>query len=116
MVQSQYAGIPEDTRLFFKGAYLLAVPLSILCTAFRAFSYFPVSEVLVSFVTSAQMVLGWTLLLEGGWIIAASVYQFFISRVLCIQPVLATLLRIALYSLISILLDILNTVILHGFS
>ena len=80
------------------------------------FLYYPVSEVLVSFVTLVQMLLGWTIVLEGFWIVFASVYQFFYSRVMCLQPMLLTVLRMAVYFVISIVLDILNTVILRGFS
>ena len=80
------------------------------------FLYFPVSEILVTFVTACQMVLGWTIFLEGCWIILASVYQFFYSHVACIAPVLMTLLRLGAYFVISIVLDILNTIIVSGFS
>ena len=80
------------------------------------FLYAPVSEVLVSFVTVVQMLLGWTIVLEGIWLVLASIYQFFYSRVLCLQPVLATILRVAIYFIVSTVLDLINTVIVSGFS
>ncbi len=95
--------------------YLLALYL-FFALLFVLFLYFPVSEVLVSFVTLFQRILGWTIFLEGFWIMLASVYQFFYSRVMCLQPLLMTVLRIAVYFSVSIVLDILNTVILSGFS
>lgn len=96
-------------------SYLLALYL-FFALLFVLFLYFPVSEALISFVTLVQMILGWTIMLEGIWLIFASVYQFFYSRVLCIQPVLLTILRIAVYFITSITVDVLNTLILEGFS
>ena len=96
-------------------SYLLALYM-FFALLFVLFLYFPVSEVLVTFVTAWQMVLGWTIFLEGSWIILASVYQFFYSRVLCVSPVLMTLLRLAVYSVVSIVIDVLNTIIVSGFS
>ncbi len=95
--------------------YLVALYL-FFALLFVIFLCFPVSETLVSFVTTCQMLLGWTILLEGFWIVFASVYQFFYSRVMCLQPLIMSLVRMSLYFVISILLDILNTLILEGFS
>ena len=96
-------------------SYLLALYL-FFALLFVLFLYFPVSEVLVSFVTSCQMVLGWTIFLEGFWIVLASIYQFFYTRVAFVTPLVLTLLRMVVYFIISIFIDMLNTVILHGFS
>ena len=96
-------------------SYLLALYL-FFALLFVLFLYFPVSEVLVSFVTSCQMVLGWTIFLEGFWIILASVYQFFFTHVAFFSPLLLTMARMMVYFIISIVIDMLNTVILHGFS
>ena len=96
-------------------SYLLALYF-FFALLFVLFLYFPVGDILVSFVTLSQMLLGWTIILEGMWIVLASIYQFFYSHVFCLQPVFMTLLRIAIYFFISIILDILNTVIMNGFS
>ena len=96
-------------------SYLLALYL-FFALLFVLFLYFPVSEVLIASITGCQMVLGWTIFLEGFWIILASVYQFFYTHVAFLMPLVLTVLRMALYFCISIVLDILNTVILHGFS
>ena len=96
-------------------SYLLALYL-FFALLFVLFLYFPVSEVLITSITGCQMVLGWTIFLEGAWIILASIYQVFYSRVMCLQPVIMTLLRMAVYFAISIVLDILNMIILEGFS
>lgn len=94
--------------------YLLALYL-FFALLFVLFLYVPVSEVLVTFVTTSQMLLGWTIILEGIWIVLASVYQFFYSRVLCLQPLLTTLLRVAVYFAVSVTVDLVNTVIVRGF-
>ena len=96
-------------------SYLLALYL-FFALLFVLFLYFPVSEVLVTFVTSCQMVLGWTIFLEGVWIVLASIYQFFYTHVAFVAPLVLTVLRMAAYFCISIVIDMLNTVILHGFS
>ena len=96
-------------------SYILALYI-FFALLFVLFLYFPVSEILISFVTLAQMLLGWTIVLEGIWLVFASVYQFFYSRVLCLQPVFMTLLRIAAYFAVSIIIDMLNIIIMNGFS
>ena len=95
--------------------YLLALYM-FFALLFVLFLYFPVNESLVAAVTNCQMVLGWTIFLEGFWIILASIYQFFYSHVMAIKPILITILRMAVYFITSIVLDMLNTVILHGIS
>ena len=67
-------------------------------------------------MTMAQMILGWTIFLEGIWLILASVYQIFYTHVACLEPLFMTMLRLAIYFVISIILDILNMFILSGFS
>ena len=96
-------------------SYLLALYL-FFALLFVLFLYFPVSEVLITSITRCQMVLGWTIFLEGFWIILASIYQFFYTHVAFVAPLVLTVLRMAAYFCISIVIDMLNTVILHGFS
>lgn len=78
--------------------------------------YFPVSEEFVDFAMLCRNFLGWTILMEGAWIVIASIIQSASSRVLCLQPMLMTLLRVAVFLLLSSALDILNRVIAHGLS
>ena len=96
-------------------SYLLALYL-FFALLFVLFLYFPVSEVLITSITGCQIVLGWTIFLEGFWIILASIYQFFYTHVAFVAPLVLTVLRMAAYFCISIVIDMLNTVILHGFS
>lgn len=95
--------------------YLLAL-YSFFALLFMLFLYFPVSEVLVSFVRAWQMVLGWTIFLEGFWIILASIYLSICSRVATVLPIVQTIIRMAVYFAISIIIDMLNTAIISGFS
>ena len=78
--------------------------------------YFPVSRDFVTLVSRIQVVLGWTMFLEGLWIIIASLVQSASSRVLCLQPMLMTVLRMAVCLVLSTSLDILYSVMAHGFS
>lgn len=95
--------------------YLLAVYI-FFALLFVLFLYFPVHEGLVRFITIVQMVLGWTIFLEGIWILFASVISSIAARVFAIGPIALTILRIAVYFVISVLLDFLNTMITNGFS
>ena len=83
---------------------------------FVLFLYYPVSEVLISFVRAWQMVLGWTIFLEGFWIVLASIYLSICSRVATVMPIVQTLVRMVVYTAISIIIDFLNTAIISGFS
>ena len=95
--------------------YLLALYL-FFALLFALFLYFPVSEDLVSFVTLAQRLLGWTIFLEGFWIVLASIYLSICSRVATVMPIVQTLVRMVVYTAISIIIDFLNTAIISGFS
>lgn len=93
--------------------YLLAL-YSFFAILFVLSLYFPVSEELVSFITTIQMVLGWTLFLEAFWIVMASILCTVSSKVFVIKPVLLTLLRLLVYFATSIAIDLLNSVIIKG--
>ena len=62
------------------------------------------------------MVLGWTIFLEGFWIVLASIYLSICSRVATVMPIVQTLVRMVVYTAISIIIDFLNTAIISGFS
>ncbi|MBQ0070423.1 MAG: hypothetical protein KBS81_00965 [Spirochaetales bacterium] len=89
---------------------------SFFALIFILFLYFPVQESLVNAITIAQMLLGWTIFLEGLWIILGSILCTAYSKVLVIGPVVKTITRFALYFVISVILDIFNTLITGGFS
>ncbi len=95
--------------------YLLAVYF-FFALLFILFLYFPVQEGLVRFITIVQMVLGWTLFLEGIWIIFASIVSSIAAKVMVVKPVVLTFVRIAVYFVISVMLDFLNTLITRGLS
>ncbi len=83
---------------------------------FVLFLYFPVQEELVTFITRAQMIMGWTIFLVGVWIILSSILCSLYSRVLVLSPILKTVVRFAVYFVISIVLDMINSLITGGFS
>lgn len=95
--------------------YLLSLYM-FFALLFVLFLYFPVREELVSFVTGAEMIMGWTIFLVGIWIILSSIVCSAYSRVVVASPVVKTVIRFALYFIISIVLDILNSLITGGFS
>ncbi|MGN1164374.1 MAG: hypothetical protein ACI4S4_06155 [Candidatus Ornithospirochaeta sp.] len=95
--------------------YLMSLYM-FLSLLFVLFLYFPVQERLVSVITVLQMVMGWTIFLEGLWVICGSFLCSAYSKVLVIGPVIKTLVRFLAYFLISVLLDAINTLITGGFS
>ena len=95
--------------------YLLALYF-FFALVFTLFLYFPIQDNLVEFISISQMVMGWTIFLEGIWIIFASIICSLYTKVLAIKPVVLTILRILVYFVISIFVDVLNTMITRGFS
>lgn len=95
--------------------YLLAMYFFFVLV-FTLFLYFPIQDNLVSFISISQMVMGWTIFLEGVWILFASVFCSLYTRVIVVKPVVLTIARIVIYFLISIFVDLLNTMITNGFS
>mgnify|MGYP003506765232 FL=1 len=95
--------------------YLLAMYFFFVLV-FTLFLYFPIQDNLVSFNSISQMVMGWTIFLEGVWILFASVFCSLYTRVVVVKPVVLTIARIVIYFLISIFVDLLNTMITNGFS
>ena len=94
--------------------YILAL-YSFFALLFVICLYFPVDEGLVSFITTIQMVLGWTLFLEAFWILMASILCTVSSKVLVIKPVVLTFIRLIVYFASSVFIDLLNSIILKGF-
>lgn len=93
--------------------YLLAL-YSFFAILFVLCLYFPVSENLISFITTIQMVIGWSLFLEAFWIVMASILCTISSKVFVIKPVVLTALRLAIYFATSITIDLLNSIIING--
>lgn len=73
-----------------------------------------VNAALVSIVSAAMAVLAWLVIFEGVWIILASIYQIFYSKVLAVAPVLLTIARGLVVLIIATVLDALELVITQG--
>ncbi len=71
---------------------------------------------LIELVQWCMAVIAWSMIFFGVWIILASVFQFFYSKVFVIEPILSTLLRIAVLLLLAFILDVGNTLIVKGFA
>lgn len=94
--------------------YLLTLYL-FFAIIFVLFLYYPINDSLVRFISASQMAMGWTILLEGIWILVIAVVSSVYSRVVAIKPILLTLLRLFVYFGVSIFLDFINTLITSGF-
>lgn len=95
--------------------YLLSLYM-FFALLFVLFLYFPVEEQLVTVITYAQMIMGWTIFLVGIWITFASILCSIYSKVLILSPIIKTLVRFGVYFVISVVLDIVNSLITGGFS
>ncbi len=71
---------------------------------------------LLLLVKLCMAVTAWSMIFFGVWVILASIVQVFYSKVFAIEPIVSTLLRIALCLLLAFLLDVGNSLIEKGFS
>lgn len=78
--------------------------------------YLPVSASFFGMICTTLSVLSWTMVLEGAWIVLASIHITIIGRVVCFKPVLLTVLRLLMMAVVSALLDMLRMVIVDGLS
>ena len=82
----------------------------LMCASF----FTDVDAALVSIVSAAMAVLAWLVIFEGVWIILASIYQIFYSKVLAVAPVLLTIVRGLVVLITATVLDALELVITQG--
>ena len=94
-------------------SYLLALYIFFVLL-FGLSSYLPVAESFFRLVTVTSHVLGWTMILFGIWILIASLLLTIRSRVLCLKPVLLTLLRTSVMLVLSIVLDTFRILLVDG--
>lgn len=94
-------------------SYLLALYIFFVLL-FALSAYLPVTESFFRVVTVTSHVLAWTIVLFGIWILIASVYLSIRSRVLCLKPILLTLLRTAVMLVLSIVLDTFRILMVDG--
>ena len=77
-----------------------------LCFLFFLFLHLDVSPVLYDLLVALSSALGWTIVLEGLYLIFASLHISLMSRVLALEPLLLTLLRLFAYFVLSFLFDL----------
>ena len=94
-------------------SYLLALYIFFVLL-FGLSAYLPVTESFFTLVTVTSHVLAWTIILFGIWILLASVYLSIKSRVLCLKPVLLTLLRTFVMLVLSLVLDLFRILLVDG--
>lgn len=95
--------------------YLLSLYM-FFALLFVLFLYFPVQERMVDAITVLQMVMGWTIFLEGLWVVFGSILCSIYSKVVIFSPIIKTILRLLAYFLISVIIDATNSLITGGFS
>lgn len=71
---------------------------------------------LVELLRLCMGVISWTMVFGGVWIVLASVYQLFYSKVFAFSPVALTAARLALMLVLSTLADALDTLATTGVS
>ncbi len=78
--------------------------------------FITVSEDLVRLLSFLMTVTSWLIIFEGVWIILASIYQLFYTRVFAFFPVILTLIRCAVTIACAAFLDSINVAIMYGIS
>jgi len=77
---------------------------------------YPVEEGFLDLVRTALTLISWVMVFEGGWIIFASIFQLFYSKVFAFTPVLLTLLRLLAALVLTFAVYLLDRLIVGGFS
>lgn len=72
---------------------------------FLLFLHLDVSPSFYDLLVSISSAVGWTIVLEGIFILIASIHISLVSRVLAIEPFLMTIIRLILYSAMSLIVD-----------
>lgn len=93
--------------------YLMVLYLFFAGLMFISF-FTPMAPDLVSLVSACMAVISWVVVFEGVWIILASVYQLFYSRVFAFAPVLLTLLRGVVVIFVATIVDTMQLVVSGG--
>lgn len=72
---------------------------------FLLFLHLDVSQAFYSFLVSLSSAIGWIIVLEGAYVIIASIHISIASRVMAFEPFFLTILRLALYLILSFIFD-----------
>ena len=73
-----------------------------------------VSADLISLLSLLMTVTSWLIIFEGVWIVLASVYQLFYTRVFAFSPVILTLVRCLVTIACAALMDSINVAVTQG--
>ncbi len=93
--------------------YLMVLYLFFASLMFISFFTAMAGE-LVSLLSLCMAVLSWVIVFEGVWIILASVYQLFYSKVFAFAPVLLTLVRGLVVIVVATLVDTMQLIVTGG--
>ena len=76
----------------------------------------PVDNFLLDFISYSMTLISWTMIFFGVWIIFASIYQMFYTKVLGFSPALLTILRCLIVLLLATFSDLIEKVVSTGVS
>ena len=71
---------------------------------------------LLTIIKTAMTLISWTMIFFGVWIVFASIYQFFYTKVFAFTPALLTVLRCILVLLLATGADFVETIVVEGVS
>ncbi|HIS14462.1 MAG TPA: hypothetical protein IAA76_07780 [Candidatus Ornithospirochaeta stercorigallinarum] len=83
----------------------ITVLYAVFFLLFFLFLHLDVSTSFYNLLVSFSSAIGWTIVLEGMFLLIASVHISFLSRVIAFEPFLLTLLRLMFYFILSFILD-----------
>ena len=76
--------------------------------------FMSVSADLISLLSLLMTVTSWLIIFEGVWIVLASVYQLFYTRVFAFSPVILTLVRCLVTIACAAVIDSINVAVTQG--
>lgn len=75
-----------------------------------------VDQALITFILYSMTLISWTMIFFGVWIIFASIYQLFYTKVFAFAPAILTILRCFIVLLLATFSDLIEKVVSTGVS
>lgn len=75
-----------------------------------------VDTALLTIIKTAMTLISWSMIFFGVWIVFASIYQFFYTKVFAFAPAILTVLRCIIVLLLATGADIVETIVVEGVS
>ncbi len=94
----------------------ITVVYVVLFLLFLLSLHMDVDDSFYSMMVFLSSAIGWTIVLEGLYLLIASIHISFLSKVAALEPLLLTALRLSIYFILSFLFDLIERLNVSGMS